>query len=43
MIFTIELPYYIRGLGGFNIEDVLIITEDGCEPISTIDCSLYIL
>jgi Xaa-Pro aminopeptidase len=43
MVFTLELPYYIAGFGGFNIEDVFIVTEDGCEAISTIDRSLYTL
>ena len=43
MIFTYELPFYIRGLGGFNLEDVIIINEDGCESISTMERSIYLL
>lgn len=31
---SIEPAIYIEGCGGFQIEDNLIITEDGCEVIT---------
>ncbi|WP_315115570.1 hypothetical protein [uncultured Clostridium sp.] len=31
MIFCIEVPMYIRGIGGFNIEDMVLVTKDGDE------------
>jgi Xaa-Pro aminopeptidase len=43
MVFTIELPYYLAKDGGYNIEDALVITEDGFESISEIDRSIYVL
>lgn len=34
MILTIEVPLYIKGIGGFNIEDMILITKEGCEVLS---------
>ena len=31
MVFALEVPYYPAGLGGFNIEEVMLITDDGVE------------
>jgi Xaa-Pro aminopeptidase len=31
MVLNIETPYYVKGLGGFQIEDMLLITADGYE------------
>jgi len=31
MVFCLETPYYSRKLGGFNIEDEILITENGIE------------
>jgi Xaa-Pro dipeptidase len=31
MVFSIEAPLYVQGLGGFNIEDSIVVTETGCE------------
>ncbi len=31
MTFSIETPLYIHGLGGFNMEDSIVVTETGCE------------
>ena len=34
MILAMEVPCYIDGVNGFNIEDMVLITEDGCEAVS---------
>ncbi|MEG2788840.1 MAG: Xaa-Pro peptidase family protein [Romboutsia sp.] len=34
MIFCIETPCYISGFGGFNIEDMVLVTKDGCEVLT---------
>jgi len=34
MILTIEAPCYIDEVGGFNIEDMIVITESGCEVLT---------
>lgn len=33
MVMAIEVPLYISGLGGFNIEDTVLVTEEGYEYI----------
>lgn len=34
MILAMEVPCYIDGVNGFNIEDMVLITEDGCEALT---------
>ncbi|MTI53660.1 M24 family metallopeptidase [Geosporobacter ferrireducens] len=34
MVLCVEVPCYIHGKGGFNIEDMILITEDGCEILT---------
>ena len=33
-VLALEVPYYPAGLGGFNIEEVLLITDDGVEAFN---------
>jgi len=35
MVLCVETPYYIWGLGGFAPEDMLVVTETGCEMLTT--------
>ena len=34
MILAMEVPCYIDGVNGFHIEDMVLITEDGCEVLT---------
>ena len=42
MCMNIEIPYYELGFGGFNIEDLVCVTRDGCKVLSTLDRKLEI-
>lgn len=34
MVLAMEVPCYIDGVNGFNIEDMVLITEDGCQVLT---------
>ena len=34
MVIAVEAPYYVRGIGGFIIEDQFLVREDGLELLS---------
>lgn len=34
MVMAFEAPWYIDGIGGFILEDMLLITDDGAEPLA---------
>jgi len=34
MVFEIETPYYELGFGGLQVEDTVVITEDGCRLLT---------
>jgi Xaa-Pro aminopeptidase len=35
MVLCVETPYYVWGLGGFAPEDILVVTEEGCDLLTT--------
>ena len=41
MVMAFETPWYIDGLGGFIIEDQVLITETGCEVMSPLSRELH--
>jgi len=43
MCFCLETPYYQLGWGGMMVEDTILVTERGYEPITTIPRKLYVL
>jgi len=40
MVLCVELPFYIVDFGGINIEDMVLITEDGREELTTLSREL---
>jgi Xaa-Pro aminopeptidase len=40
MVITIEPGIYVPGLGGVRIEDDLLVTEAGCEVLSSLSTDL---
>ena len=40
MVFCLETPCYVDSLGSFQIEDMILITEDGCENFNTLPYDL---
>ena len=43
MVLCVETPYYQIGWGGMMVEDALVVTETGCEVLSTSDRSLRVV
>lgn len=43
MVFNIEPPYYELGLGGFQVEDTVVVTDKGFRLLTTLDRDLGIL
>ena len=43
MVLAFETPYYIKGLGGFIIEDQILITENGIEVMATLPRDLIVV
>lgn len=42
MVLCVEVPYYIVGFGGIDIEDMVIITDDGVEELTCLDRGIKI-
>lgn len=40
MVMAFEVPIYVDGVGGFNIEDALLVTDTGAESLNTLPRSL---
>jgi len=43
MVFEIETPYYELGFGGLQVEDTILITEDGAQMLTTLDRGLLVV
>lgn len=43
MVVAFEVPYYINGIGGFQNEDNILITEDGNESFNTLPMELTVI
>jgi len=42
MVLNIEVPYYLLGSGGFQIEDTVVVTKDGCEFLTGAERKLFV-
>ncbi len=40
MVLAFECPFYVTGLGGFIIEDQILITQSGAEPMNRLPHAL---
>ncbi|MEO4043352.1 Xaa-Pro peptidase family protein [Hoeflea sp. CAU 1731] len=43
MVICVETPYYEFGLGGLQVEDMIHVTDDGCESLMEFDRELRIV
>lgn len=43
MVMTLEIPFYGRDFGAFFVEEILLITESGCEPLTTAPIGLNVI
>lgn len=43
MVFCVEVSWYQPGWVGMNAEDMVLVTEDGCEELSTMPKELYVV
>lgn len=42
MVFTLDMPYHEFGWGTMHVEDMMLVTKDGCESLTSRDTSLRI-
>jgi Xaa-Pro aminopeptidase len=43
MVFSLDMPYYEIGWGNLHVEDQILVTKDGVEPLTSCDVSLRVL
>jgi len=43
MVLEVETPYYELGMGGLQVEDTVVVTEEGCRVVTTLSRRLEIL
>ena len=43
MVLEVETPYYELGMGGLQVEDTVLVTEEGCRILTTLSRRLEIL
>jgi Xaa-Pro aminopeptidase len=43
MVLNIEVPYYGIGWGGMQLEDTIVVTEDGWTPLTTMTHDLIVV
>lgn len=43
MIFSLDMPYYEIGWGNLHVEDQILVTADGVEPLTSCDVSLRVI
>jgi Xaa-Pro aminopeptidase len=42
MVFTLDMPYHEFGWGTTHVEDMMIVRQDGCEPITSMRTGLRV-
>ncbi len=42
MVFTLDMPYHEFGWGTSHVEDMMLVTKDGCEALTSMDTSLRV-
>jgi Xaa-Pro aminopeptidase len=43
MVLNVETPYYEMGFGGVQLEDTIVITNDGYRPLTKLNRDLLVL
>lgn len=43
MVLAYEIPLYINGFGGFNLEDQILVTKDGFQPMNRLPHDLVVI
>jgi Xaa-Pro aminopeptidase len=43
MVINVDLPYHELGFGGMHLEDMIRVTKDGCEPLTTMETDLIVI
>jgi Xaa-Pro aminopeptidase len=43
MVLAYEIPLYVTGFGGFNLEDQILVTQSGFEPMNKLPHDLGII